>query len=117
MVPTSTSDPDRPRTVAAGYDSGREVLTVVFRDGTFYNYYEVNPNEWQEFKRTNSKGVYIYSVLDYHPRGPATLGDVSPQVRENLYRIARAVQIQKKGKNFYAQRKKATAKRTTPKKR
>ena len=117
MVPTSTSDPERPRTVAAGYDASREVLTVIFRDGTFYNYYEVNPGEWQAFKSTKSKGVYIYSVLDYHPRGPATVRDVSPQVRENLYRIARAVQIQKKGRNFYAQRKKATVKRNTPKKR
>jgi len=117
MVPTSTSNPERPRTVGAGYDSARQVLTVIFRDGTFYNYYEVNTNEWSAFKSTKSKGVYIYSVLDYHPRGPASTNDVSPKVRENLYRIARAVQVQKRGRNFYAERKKAAKKRTTTKKR
>ena len=56
VVPTSTSNPQRPRTVAAGYDKDEEKITVVFRDGTFYNYYEVNPNEWATFKATVSKG-------------------------------------------------------------
>ena len=39
-VPTSTSRPDKPRTVAAAYNPKRSVLTVMFRDSTLYNYYE-----------------------------------------------------------------------------
>ena len=113
MVPTATKHPERPRTVAAGYDSSRDVLTVIFRDGTFYNYYEVTPVQWQAFKSAPSKGVYIYNQLDFHPRGPASTTGVSPAIRENLYRIARGVQVQKKGKNMYANQKKAVK----PKKR
>ena len=33
-IPTSSTNVRRPRTVAAGYDEEREVLTVMFRDGT-----------------------------------------------------------------------------------
>ena len=56
VVPTSTSNPERPRTVAAGYDAQEQKITVVFRDGTFYNYYEVSPTEWTQFKSRVSKG-------------------------------------------------------------
>lgn len=92
VVPTSTSNAKRPRTVAAGYDPDRSVLTVVFRDGTWYNYYEVTDAEWKAFKQMVSKGKYIYSVLDYKPRGNATLQGVSAGVRKNLYAIARTYQ-------------------------
>ena len=66
LIPTSTINPQRPRTVAAGYDPKRNVLTVVFRDGTFYNYYNVAPNIWGEFRKVTSKGRYIKKVLDAH---------------------------------------------------
>lgn len=98
VVPTSTSNPQRPRTVAAGYDLDRQVLTVVFRDGTWYNYYEVTANEWKAFKAAVSKGRYIYKILDYKPRGNASVQGVASGVRKNLYAISRAAQIGMRGK-------------------
>jgi hypothetical protein len=92
IVPTSTTNPQRPRTVAAGYDEGRNVLTVVFRDGTFYNYYSVDPNEWAQFKASYSKGEYIMAVLDGKPRGTARMANASLAARAGLYRIARTGQ-------------------------
>lgn len=92
VVPTSSSNTKRPRTVAAGYDSARSVLTVVFRDGTWYNYYEVSVSEWKSFKAAVSKGKYIYSILDYKPRGNADTAGLSAGVRKNLYGVARAYQ-------------------------
>lgn len=92
IVPTSTTNPERPRTVAAGYDDRRSVLTVVFRDGTFYNYYDVNENEWAQFKAEHSKGRYIMAVLDNKPRGTARMANASLAAREGLYRIARTGQ-------------------------
>lgn len=99
VVPTSSSNVKRPRTVAAGYDPERSVLTVVFRDGTWYNYYEVTDTEWKAFKSMVSKGRYIYSVLDYKPRGNASIGGLSAGVRKNLYSIARAYQYGKRNKS------------------
>lgn len=92
VVPTSSSNTKRPRTVAAGYDKQRSVLTVVFRDGTWYNYYEVSDSEWKAFKSMVSKGRYIYNVLDYKPRGNADTKGLSAGVRKNLYAVSRAYQ-------------------------
>lgn len=92
LVPTSSSNTKRPRTVAAGYDQERSVLTVVFRDGTWYNYYEVSVAEWKAFKSMVSKGRFIYSVLDYKPRGNADTKGLSAGVRKNLYAVSRAYQ-------------------------
>lgn len=98
VVPTSTIDPARPRTVAAGYDKAEQKITVVFRDGTYYNYYQVNPAEWQAFKARVSKGRYIYSYLDSKPRGPADIAGISATARRAFYKIARASQQLHKGR-------------------
>jgi hypothetical protein len=98
LVPTSTINPERPRTVAAGYDKNEKKITVVFRDGTFYNYYQVSPTEWQAFKARVSKGRYIYSYLDSKPRGPADVAGISATARKAFYRLARGSQIHYKGK-------------------
>lgn len=115
LVPTSTTNPDRPRTVAAGYDRNRSVLTVVFRDGTYYNYYEVNTNEWQDFKRRVSKGQYIYKYLDFKPRGPANVSALPSYARSALYKFTRAMQLKKSSKqydrNARKQRKPSTKRR------
>lgn len=92
VIPTSTTNPERPRTVAAGYDGERGVLTVVFRDGTFYNYYTVSEDDWTAFKSQASKGVYIRTFLDGKPRGTARMANASLAAREGLYRIARTGQ-------------------------
>lgn len=93
LVPTSTTNPDRPRTVAAGYDSKREVLTVVFRDGTFYNYYDVPDYMWSDFKQEHSKGEFIRVWLDGQPRGTANMSKAAVAHREQLYRVARTGQL------------------------
>lgn len=92
VVGTSSINPERPRTVAAGYDEDRKVLTVVFRDGTFYNYYTVEPQTWDRFKAEWSKGRFIASTLDSYPRGTARMANASLAAREGLYRVARTGQ-------------------------
>ena len=94
-APTKTENPDRPRTVAASWDPSREVLTVVFRDSTIYNYYDVSKNTWDDFKTQSSKWKFIRDVLDSHPRGPAATSDLPPKMRHLAYRGARALQIKK----------------------
>jgi hypothetical protein len=98
VVPTSTINPERPRTVAAGYDKQEQKITVVFRDGTYYNYYQVSPSEWQAFKARVSKGRYIYSYLDSKPRGPADIAGISATARRAFYKIARSSQVHYKGR-------------------
>jgi len=100
VVPTSTTNHERPRTVAAGYDAEEEKITVVFRDGTFYNYYECSPSEWAAFKSRVSKGQYIYKYLDFHPRGLADVTKISATARKAFYKLARTSQIQSKGAKF-----------------
>lgn len=99
LVPTSTINPERPRTVAAGYAPRQRngTLTVVFRDGTFYNYYEVDEQTWVAFKAAHSKGRFIASVLDYQPRGTANMTKSAVHAREQLYRVARSGQLVNNG--------------------
>jgi hypothetical protein len=98
LVPTSTTNPARPRTVAAGYAPNKNdpkdgKLSVVFRDGTFYNYYEVSRIEWSLFKANKSKGRFILAFLDSKPRGPADVHGQDASVRQLLYRIAKTSQM------------------------
>lgn len=94
VVPTSSTNPDRPRTIAAGYDKGRKVMTVVFRDGTWWNYYGVNLALWNNFKKAYSKGWYLRNTgLDTWPNmGPADVAVMQPQHRMRLENHARMVQ-------------------------
>jgi hypothetical protein len=106
--PTSTTNPARPRTVAAGYDSSRKVLTTIFRDGTFYNYYGVSSLEWGNFKRARSKGRFIRLYLDHKTRGTASMGAVPEAHQELLYKVARTTQAMRGG---YQKGQKAGSKR------
>lgn len=103
-IPTSTSNINRPRTVAAGYDPQRLVLTLVFRDGTFYNYYLESLGKaaanrlWGSFKSSRSKGKFMLDHgFDYFPRGRANVSKMPVSHREALYKIARTGQITRKG--------------------
>lgn len=58
---TSSTNPKRPRTLKAGYDYRTETLTVVFRDGTWWNYYDVPHYLWEGFVLSESKGKYLES--------------------------------------------------------
>lgn len=71
-VPTKTTNRARPRTIAAGYDSKTRTLSVIFRDGTPWNYYDVTPLEAANFRRANSKGRFIRLYLDARRNGPPT---------------------------------------------
>lgn len=97
--PTSTTNWRRPRTVAAGWaprSSSEDLgtLTVVFRDGTMYNYYDINRNTWRNFRNAYSKGRYIRMYLNSRRRGPARFTGVPEEYREAMYRLARTAQYQ-----------------------
>lgn len=101
-IPTSSTNYSRPRTVAAGYDPERQTMTVVFRDGTFYNYYEVTQSEWDAFHASYSKGKPWLNKANksqssdglfvHKPRGNADMSEVLPEIREALYRVVRTHQ-------------------------
>jgi hypothetical protein len=70
MNATSTINPERPRTWAAGYSWDEEkqlgTMTVVFRDdkggtGVWWNYYDVPYPMWEAFRSAESKGRYLRS--------------------------------------------------------
>lgn len=113
--PTATSNPKRPRTVAAGYDRERRTLTLVFRDGTFYNYYEVSPQMWSTFKSLPSKGAYIKRYLDKKPRGEAEMSYVTKNAQELLYRVSRVNQILYQGNEMYRPRRQPKLESRLPK--
>lgn len=92
-APTQTSKPERPRTVAAAYDPQRSVLTIIFRDSTIYNYYDVSMDEWKAFTIKDTKWQYIRDVLDYKPRGPIDRNAVPAPIRLYAYRALRAAQL------------------------
>lgn len=106
VFPTSTTNPQRPRTLAAGYEHTTRTMTVMFRDGTLYNYYDVSTSMWNNFKRAFSKGVFIRQVLDVRGGG---LGEVvgnqagASQVNTNKVRTyANMLQGGRKGTQFKA---------------
>jgi hypothetical protein len=78
-------------------------MTVMFRDGTLYNYYDVSESEWLTFHGSISKGraglnkyrngVYSPGVFYLKAQGPADLTGVSPAVANQIYTIARNAQM------------------------
>ena len=70
---TATTNPERPRTLSAGYDEEKFILTVQFRDGSLWNYYDVPPEMWNEFRSAESKGRYLEGsgLNHWHSMGPA----------------------------------------------
>jgi hypothetical protein len=93
QIPTTTENPMRPRTVAAAFDPKRHIITIIFRDGTMYNYYECDRTDWNGFVRRQSKGDYIATVLDGKPRGIADVSSVDPQIRLAAVTAARLQQF------------------------
>jgi hypothetical protein len=65
--PTPSVNPPRPRTLAAGYDRRTETLRVRFRDGTPWEYYNVPPTVWRNFRRVKSPGRFINRTLNNFP--------------------------------------------------
>lgn len=69
IAPTSTIDPSRPRTLEAGYDPYSQILRVRFRDGTPWEYRNVERRVWTNFRRAKSPGRFINRVLNFYPYG------------------------------------------------
>lgn len=63
-TPTPSINPPRPRTQAAGYSAATETLRIKFRDGAVYEYYDVPPSVWRNFRRVKSPGKHINRVLN-----------------------------------------------------
>ena len=78
MLPTSSTNPQRPRTIRAGYDYATNTLTVIFRDGTWWEYRGVPVDLWTGFKTAESKGRFLRdSGLDnWEDMGPANVGEM-----------------------------------------
>lgn len=66
---SSTSNPRRPRTLAAGYDSNTQTLRVRFRDSTPWEYHGVPRTVWKSFTRVKSPGRFINRRLNNYPYG------------------------------------------------
>ncbi|CAB4128573.1 KTSC domain containing protein [uncultured Caudovirales phage] len=84
MSVTSSSNPSRPRTLQAGYDYSSGTLTVIFRDGTWWEYKDVPESLWQGFNSAESKGKFMRSS------GLDTWGDMGPADVTNMPRHRRA---------------------------
>lgn len=46
------------------YDASRQILTIVYRARRgVYRYYDVTPEEYEEFRHAPSKGTYLNTVF------------------------------------------------------
>lgn len=57
--PAQTSNTQRPRTLAIGYEPESRELRVKFRDGAVYVYYDVPPDVYEEMLSADSIGHYM----------------------------------------------------------
>jgi hypothetical protein len=75
-APTRTSNPPRPRTRSAYYNPQAQVLTIRWRDDlpeggpSYYAYYDVPRNIWNNFRRSVSPGRFVNRVLNRYRYSP-----------------------------------------------
>jgi hypothetical protein len=127
VIPTTSTNFKRPYTVAAGWErypkqSGARqdnlgTLTTLFRDGTLWNYYDVDYAFWIKFKQSISKGEFINKnspnpelTLKYR-HGPADTSQVSENTRALIYTVSRTAQYQFASKRKYTYTNKLTGER------
>jgi hypothetical protein len=92
---TPSVNPQRPRTLAAGYDPNEQILTVVFRDGIWWNYYNVPQELWNLFKSSDSPGRFMNSyagddgrTLDsWGDMGRASFAGLTPQLKAYVKKL------------------------------
>lgn len=117
VVPTSSTNYKRPYTVAAGWEryprqsgaatDNKGTLTVLFRDGTLWNYYDVDRSFWIKFRTSISKGEYINrnspspELTRNYANGPADVTAVSEETRQIIYTVARSSQYTYATKRSY----------------
>lgn len=63
QMETRSSNPERPRTLEAGYDPGNQILRITFREGALYEYIGVPEHTWETFRRAPSPGRMVDDVL------------------------------------------------------
>ena len=78
-----TINPKRPRALKLAYSSEAKKLVVKFRDGTWWEYNDVEVEFWNDLKASNSTGRYLkHSGLDTHDdMGPFDPDEMSPETR------------------------------------
>lgn len=64
QIATRSSNPERPRTLEAGYDPESNIVRVTFREGAIYEYIGVPEHTWETFRRAPSPGRMINSVMN-----------------------------------------------------
>jgi hypothetical protein len=86
LATTSSTNPERPRTVKAGYDFKDEKLIVVFRDGTWWEYRGVPEFMWYDFLAAESKGKFLrQSGLDgWSDMGPVDINTMPKHRRVQM---------------------------------
>jgi hypothetical protein len=97
---TTSSNPEKPRTVKAGYDFKEEKLIVVFRDGTWWEYRGVPEYIWYDFVAAESKGRFLReSGLDnWTDMGPADVNSMPKHRRVQMTDIKEFVDYMYLGK-------------------
>jgi hypothetical protein len=104
---TSTTNPARPRTLRAGYDTTDETMYVIFNDGTYWYYSGVDPQTWDAFKQAESKGQFLNENgfdAGVYDMGPVDLSKMSISRRAALtanLEQARMLQQRYGGKGTY----------------
>ena len=109
VKPTTSTNFARPYTVAAGWErypaQGRlpseqvlGTLSVMFRDGTLWNYYNVELSFWLTFQASMSKGQFINKHaqnprLNSYAHGPADISGAPLANRAAIQRISREAQV------------------------
>lgn len=58
-APTKSSYPPRPRTLTMRYDRQRRILTIQYRNGGTYDYFDVPGTIWYRIKQVRSPGRFI----------------------------------------------------------
>ncbi len=62
-LPVESSD-----LVAIGYDAKSRTLEIEFKEGRIYQYFDVEPDVYDRFTRTDSYGEYFYAHINKHYR-------------------------------------------------
>jgi hypothetical protein len=78
-----TTNPKRPRALKLAYSRDAKKLVVKFRDGTWWEYNDIDVVFWNDLKASNSTGKYLAaSGLDNHDdMGPFNPGEMPPETR------------------------------------
>jgi hypothetical protein len=78
-----TINPKRPRALKLAYSREASKLVVKFRDGTWWEYNEIEVQFWNDLKASNSTGRYLkHSGLDAHDAmGPFNPDEMAEETR------------------------------------